>query len=110
MESQALPPPKFSPPTLAIRDRAIDPAVIARARNWATVVDYDEAPDTPRLAGLFLRCIRCSQGVARLAYLAGTGPDAVRPLPATVVDLEAAVLLHVLQAHRRDVDPEWSGT
>lgn len=99
--------PSFSPPTLEIRDRAIAPAVIQAARTWGAVVDVDPAPDQPGLAGVFLRCARCTQGMARLAY---GEPGQLRPVEATVQDVEAGVLLHVLQVHRGDVDPEWSGT
>lgn len=100
---------EFSPPTLEIRDRVLDPAVIQACRTWPVLVDLDPAPDTPFLAGVYLRCARCAQGVARLST-GDPAPATTVPLPHTVQDLEAGVLRHVLQAHRPDVDPEWSGT
>jgi hypothetical protein len=108
MGTQASPPPQFSPPTLAIRDRALDPAIIETARAWAVVVDVDPAPNTPGLAGVFLRCCKCGQGVARLSW--GVPPGRWTPLHATVQELEAGVLAHCLQVHRPLIDPEWSGT
>lgn len=115
METQETPPPHFSPPTLAIRDRALDPLVIVAGRTWPVVVDVDPAEETPGLAGVFLRCCRCGQGVARLAWglppgLEGSPWTRWTPLHATVQELEAGVLAHVLQAHRPEVDPGWSGT
>lgn len=100
--------PNFSPPTLAIRDRALDPAVIHASRTWPVVIDLDPAEATPRLAGVFLRCCRCGQAVARLAW--GDPTSRVSPLHATVQELEAGVLAHCLQVHRPLIDPEWSGT
>lgn len=100
---------EFSPPTLAIRDRALDPQVIGRSRTWPLRVDLDQARQAPALAGVFLRCGACGQAVARLAWGAPTGP-ALKPLVSSVQELEAATLAHVLQVHRRDVDPGWSGT
>lgn len=100
-------PPIFSPPTLAIRDRALAPLVIEAGREWPVVVDIDPSPGLPRLAGVYLRCARCGQGVARLAQ---GEPGDIHAVVATVQALEAGVLAHVLQVHRRDVDPGWSGT
>lgn len=100
---------EFSPPTLEIRDRALDPAVIQACRAWPVVVDLDPAPHAPFLAGVYLRCARCTQGVARLSA-GDPAPGTTVPLPHAVQELEAGVLRHVLQAHRLEVDPEWSGT
>jgi hypothetical protein len=97
----------FSPPTLEARDRAIPAALVDQARTWPVVVDLDPADHAPYLAGVFLRCCRCGQGLARLAW---GMPGHLHPLHVQVQDVEAGVLRHLMQAHRPEIDPEWSGT
>jgi len=98
--------PQFSMPTLEARDRAIPPEILDRARSWHLVVDLDPSPQYPRLAGAYLRCGACDQGVKRI----GQGrPEEFTAWTFPVTDLEAAVLAHVLQVHRPEVDPGWGG-
>lgn len=98
---------KLSSPTLEIRDRAIPPEVIRQAREWPVFLELESSPTHPRLQGAYLRCGTCTQGVKRIG--AGLAAE-LSPWPFSVQELEAAVLGHVLQAHRPEVDPGWSGS
>lgn len=101
--------PVFSEPTTEARDRAIPAAVQEAARGWELYVDLDDPADVPRLAGAFLRCAKCSQSVLRLAWGLPTPAVTVRQR-VTAGQAQDATLAHLLQVHRREVDPEWSGS
>jgi hypothetical protein len=102
-----MPQPQFSPPTLEARDRAIAPEVIDKCRGWTLYLDLaDSIEAQPGTAGAYLRCSTCDQGVIRL----GRGDRwALQPQYTTPAQVEAGVLAHVLQVHRRAVDPAWTG-
>lgn len=107
-----MPAPQFSAPTTEARDRAIPEVIRAAADRWETQVVIDSAQHAPKYAGIFLRCSVCSQAVLRLSYSPRglPQPDEVGALRITAQALQDAVLAHVLQVHRPEVDPEWSGT